>query len=48
MLQPKPDKFPKRDRAKYLALLPSSQNQYSLQNLLILSTGDRQNPTRPT
>gem|GEM_PF-5016515 len=43
MLQPEPDKFPKCDRAKYLGLLRSSQNQYSLQNLFILSAGDRQN-----
>jgi hypothetical protein len=47
MLQPKPDKFPKCDRAKYLALLRASQNQYSLQNLLILSAGDRQNRASP-
>jgi len=48
MMQPEPDKFPKCARAKYLGLLRSSQNQYSLQNLFILSAGARQNPTRPT
>ncbi|MEG4293671.1 hypothetical protein Q5692_33860 [Microcoleus sp. C2C3] len=47
MLQPEPDIFPRCDRAKYLGLLRSSQNQYSLQNLFILSAGARQNPTRP-
>jgi hypothetical protein len=47
MLQPQPDKFPKCDRAKYLGLLQSSQNQYSLQNLFILSAGDRQNRASP-
>jgi hypothetical protein len=47
MMQPEPEKFPKCDRAKYLGLLRASQNQYSLQNLFILSAGDRQNPTRP-
>jgi hypothetical protein len=47
MLQPKPDKFPKCDRAKYLALLRPSQNQYSLQNLFIVSAGDRQNRASP-
>ncbi|WP_445173275.1 hypothetical protein [Microcoleus sp.] len=47
VLQPRPDKFPKCDQAKYLALLRPSQNQYSLQNLLILSTGDRQNRASP-
>ncbi|MBD0307723.1 MAG: hypothetical protein ICV80_06135 [Microcoleus sp. T1-bin1] len=47
MLQPKPDKFPQCDRAKYLGLLRFSQNQYSLQNLFILSAGDRQNRASP-
>jgi len=47
MLQRKPDKFPKCDRAKYLGLLRSSPNQYSLQNLLILRAGDRQNRASP-
>jgi hypothetical protein len=47
MLQPEPDKFPQCDRAKYLGLLRASQNQYSLQNLLILSAGDRQNRASP-
>ncbi|CAA9416268.1 hypothetical protein AVDCRST_MAG84-6831 [uncultured Microcoleus sp.] len=47
MLQPEPDKFPKCDRAKYLGLLRSSQNQYSLQNLFILSAGARQNRASP-
>jgi hypothetical protein len=47
MLQPEPDKFPQCDRAKDLGFLRASPNQYSLQNLFILSAGDRQNQTRP-
>jgi hypothetical protein len=47
MMQPEPDKFPKGARAKYLGLLRFSQNQYLLQNLFILSAGDRQNRASP-